>query len=528
MAYTPVTSINSPVLSYSQWSRPDAPNPRLAAPISATDTTLTFTDPLLDRDGAVIATAFLFAIKNSEGYTETCLCPAAGLDADGTTATGVVRGIRPDGLDCTTGDTAFAAAFDADSPVVLNISAIIQSITVSALTAGIGANIKFNGRPLYMGTGVGAVPVFATTVARDAALVAPANGDSCYVTADGVFYDYQGGAWVDRATGSTPNATTAVAGKVELATQGENDAGTAIGGTGASLVATPAIAAATVQKGVWTYGASATGNDTYVVTLAPAPAAYTNGMVVNFKPDTANTGPATLNVNALGAVDLTSPAGTALATGDIVANQIVQVVYNSTGPKFQMQSLPAGAFVSKSTFTTKGDILATTAVSSPTRLGVGTDGQILSADSVEATGLKWVSPLNVWTSDVQAIASGVGGVVDTTLTPGFQASVIKISYHLHGTDSGAAEYTVGEAMFEGTSVKGGLQLCKNATAGAAFNPTTSSISSAINVNDANGVYLTVALSVSSITATQIVVRLTVTSGGGAGGQTQYFQVTAWK
>lgn len=50
------------------------------------------------------------------------------------------------------------------------------------------------------------------------------------------------------------------------------------------------------------------------------------------------------------------------------------------------------AKVAKSTFTTKGDILATTGASAPTRLGVGTNGQVLTADSAEATGVKWASP----------------------------------------------------------------------------------------------------------------------------------------
>jgi hypothetical protein len=86
------------------------------------------------------------------------------------------------------------------------------------------------------------------------------------------------------------------------------------------------------------YAASTTGNDTYVVTLVPVPAAYTNGMVVNFKPDTANTGAATLNVNGLGAKTIKKNFDQTLADNDIKANQIVTVVYESTTDTFQMQS----------------------------------------------------------------------------------------------------------------------------------------------------------------------------------------------
>jgi len=40
----------------------------------------------------------------------------------------------------------------------------------------------------------------------------------------------------------------------------------------------------------------------------------------------------------------------------------------------------------------KGDLIAATAADTPARLAVGTNGQILTADSTAATGLKWATP----------------------------------------------------------------------------------------------------------------------------------------
>ena len=65
-------------------------------------------------------------------------------------------------------------------------------------------------------------------------------------------------------------------------------------------------------------------------------------------------------------------------------------------------------------FTTKGDIIAASAASNPVRLGVGTDAQILVADSTAATGLKWVTPVSsvtyagsaVYKAASQSIAAG--------------------------------------------------------------------------------------------------------------------------
>ena len=62
----------------------------------------------------------------------------------------------------------------------------------------------------------------------------------------------------------------------------------------------------------------------------------------------------------------------------------------------------------------KGDLIAATAADTPARLAVGTNGQVLTADSAEATGLKW------------ATASG-GGLVFINSTPFTASSSVSVN-----------------------------------------------------------------------------------------------------
>lgn len=96
-----------------------------------------------------------------------------------------------------------------------------------------------------------------------------------------------------------------------------------------------------IEAGTDWYAASSTGDDSYAITITPAITAYSAGMRFRFKTDVANTGAATLAVSGLSAIAIKKFHDQDLATGDIEAGQIVEVVYDGTN--FQLVSALAQA-----------------------------------------------------------------------------------------------------------------------------------------------------------------------------------------
>lgn len=204
--------------------------------------------------------------------------------------------------------------------------------------------------------------------------------------------------------------------------------------------------AAEIQAGATIYAVDTGSANALVITLAPAPAAYTAGMVIRTKPANNNTGAATINVNGLGAKSIKTINGSDPSAGQIKANTILELAYDGTN--FQITS----------------DVQVNADVSSSLEKQAAMNGNF----NIWQRGASFTNPsINAFTADRFAVrGDAAGGTLPTTITHArntLTAGELDKSFYSYrispnGAGSGFgnnAYYAIEQRIEKGTRLLGG-------------------------------------------------------------------------
>jgi hypothetical protein len=128
-----------------------------------------------------------------------------------------------------------------------------------------------------------------------------------------------------------------------------------------------------------------TGTDTYVATASPALTAYAAGNLFSLVVPNTNTGASTINIDGLGAKAITRTGTTALVAGDMIATEVVIVVYDGT--RFQLINANSFTNLLVSGTLTYGGVTLTNAVTGTGKMMLDTNPTVTNyVESVVAIG----------------------------------------------------------------------------------------------------------------------------------------------
>ncbi|WP_182056490.1 phage tail protein [Pantoea sp. ME81] len=390
-------------------------------------------------------------------------------------------------------DNSAYSSLAADTTNTILKQGIVMSSTAFTLTAPTtaGQSINYLIQVTYSDTDSGATVLpYYNAVNPSVAYSGPNNSGTAQNTVrSGVCtVAIKAGVAATTGTQTTPSVDTGyTAAWVITVAQGATTVTAANISTAANAPFLPVAGlVAAVQQNSMTYAADTGAANAYVAQFVPAIPTLADGMRFTFKAKIANTGASTFAANGGSAYPLYSHAHQALQGGEIIANGLIEVEWNSTLMAWVLCGNSGGAL----------PVGAATQSNHAMQFGQAT-GRLLNIQTFTASGTYTPTP-GTTMIEVELVggSGGTGGCAATSSTttactsPGCQGTYALARYSNPTTTAitigagGSPGGTSGQGSTGGTSTFGSLLSCPGGQGSYAVTPTNGTITSATGASSA--------------------------------------------